>query len=124
MKAKNADQLFRHVCNLQTIAGLSSYHEAYELYKKLHRIEARMTRIFTNECNGYSELTEEQEEKRDARVLKQLKDLLPGLKTIFLNGDPRGYALKISAEERIELQMKGINLYSDFGGYGILAPEF
>jgi len=104
MKKQNADQFFRHVCNLQTLAGLSSYHEALELYKRLHRIEARMNRIFINECNGYSNLTEEQEEKRDAKVLKQVKDLLPGLKTIFLNGDPRGYSLKIKPEEREELR--------------------
>ena len=83
-----------------------------------------MNRIFTNECNGHSDLIEEQEEKRDAKVLKQVKDLLPGLKTIFLNGDPRGYSLKIKPEEREELRNKDINLYSDFGGYGILAPEF
>jgi hypothetical protein len=124
MKAKNANQFFNHVCNLQKIAGLSSYHEAFELYKKLHRIEARMNRIFTNECNGYSNLTEAQEEKRNARVLKQLNTLLPGLKTIFLNGDPRGYALKIKPEEAKELRDKDINLYTDSGGYGILAPEF
>ena len=124
MKAKNASQLFNHVCNLQKIAGLNSYYEAFELYKKLHRIEARMSRIFTDECNGYSNLTEDQEEKRDARVLKQLNTLLPGLKTIFLNGDPRGYALKVKPEEVKELRDKDINLYTDWGGYGILAPEF
>jgi hypothetical protein len=126
MKTQNADQFFRHVCNLQTLAGLANnYNDALNLYKKLHRIEARCNRLFTNECNGTSNLTVEQEEKRDARILQQVKDLLPGLKTIFLNGDPRGYALKIKPEEQIELrENKGINLYSDFGGYGILAPEF
>ena len=124
MKTKNSDQFFRHVCNLQTLAGVSSYHEALMIYKRLHRIEARLNRIFTNECNGTVEITEEQEEKRDAKILKELRSLLPGLKTIFLNGDPRGYALKIKPEEREELRNKDINLYSDWGGYGILAPEF
>ncbi len=124
MKAKNADQLFRHVCNLQKLANVSTYHEAFLIYKKLHRIEARMNRIFTDECNGYLELNEDQEEKRNRRVIKQLNDMLPGLKTIFLNGDPRGYALKISSEEARELRDKGINIYTDWGGYGILCPEF
>jgi hypothetical protein len=124
MKAKNADQLFRHVCNLQKLANVSTYHEAFLIYKKLHRIEARMNRIFTDECNGYLELNEDQEEKRNQRVIKQLNDMLPGLKTIFLNGDPRGYALKISSEEARELRDKGINIYTDWGGYGILCPEF
>lgn len=124
MKTSNADQFFRHVCNLQTLAGLNSYHEALELYKKLHRIEARCSRLFTNECNGVNCLTEEAEEKRDAKILQQVKNLVPGLNTIFLNGDPRGYALKFKPEEREQLRDKGINFYSDFGGYGILAPEF
>ena len=124
MKTRNADQFFRHVCDLQTLAGVGSYHEGLEVYKKLHRIEARLNRIFTNECNGLSVLTEEQEEKRDAIILNKVKSLLPGCKTIFLNGDPRGYALKITTEEARELRDKGINIYTDFGGYGILAPEF
>jgi len=83
-----------------------------------------MNRIFTNECNGVSQPTEAQEKKRNQRVLKQLNDMLPGLKTIFLNGDPRGYSLKISSEEAKELRDKGINIYTDWGGYGILCPDF
>jgi len=123
MKNTNVEQYVRHINNLKEIAGLDTFEQARYLYKKLHRIEARCNRIFTNECNGVNTLTEEQEEKRDGRILQQVNFLLP-LTTIFLNGDPRGYALKISSEEREELRDKGINLYSDFGGYGILAPEF
>jgi len=124
MKKENAAQFFRHVCNLQIIAGLDNYSDAIELYKKLHRIEARCNRLFTNDCNGVSNLTEEQEEKRDTRILKQVNGLLPSLKTVFLNGDPRGYALKIENSELQELRNKEIHLYSDWGGYGILAPDF
>ncbi len=124
MKTKNADQFFRHVCNLQTLAGVDSYHAALEIYRKLHRIEARCNRVFTDECNGTSKLTEEQEEKRDAKILNQVEELVPGCKTIFLNGDPRGYALKIKESEVRELREKGISIYTDWGGYGILAPEF
>ena len=123
-KQRNARELFSHVCNLQKLANVTTYYEAFLIYKKLHRIEARMNRVFTNECNGVSQLTEAQEEKRDQRVLKQLTELLPGLKTIFLNGDPRGYSLKISSEEARELRDKGINIYTDWGGYGILCPDF
>jgi hypothetical protein len=83
MKKENAGYFFRHVCNLQTLSGVTDYHEALELYKKLHRIEARLNRVFTNECNGVSKLTDEQEEKRDAKILQQVKNLLPNLKTIF-----------------------------------------
>ena len=39
----------------------------------------------------------------------------------MINGDPRGYAFKFTQEftnENIE------NMYRDFGGYGIVAPDF
>ena len=124
MKKENAAQLFRHVCNLQAIAGLSSYSEALDLYKKLHRIEARQCRINEMECNGEIDLPEEETAKRGKKTLDRVTALLPGLKTIFINGDPRGYALKIDDSEQRELRDKGINLYSDWGGYGILAPDF
>lgn len=39
---------------------------------------------------------------------------------IFINFDPRGYALKISDEYMKERNTK---LHRDFGGYGILAPD-
>lgn len=124
MKKENADQFFSHVCNLQTLAGLSSYHEALELYKKLHRLETRVHRENEEDCNGTNGLTEKQEEKRDAKRFKSYQTLLPGLSGLFINGDPRGYSLKIHVKQVHELRDKGINLYTDFGGYGILAPDF
>jgi hypothetical protein len=124
MKTKNADQFFRHVCNLQTIAGLSSYHEAFELYKQLHRLEARINRENTDDCNGTTGLTEEQEAKRDERRFNKYQSLLPDVTGLFINGDPRGYALKMHVKQAQELRDKGINLYQDWGQYGILAPEF
>jgi hypothetical protein len=123
MKTKNVEQYVRHINNLKEIAGLDTFEQAQDLYKKLHRIEARCNRLFTDECNGLSTLTEEQTEKRDGKILQQVNYLLP-LTSIFLNGDARGYALKINSAEREDLRERGINLYSDFGGYGILAPDF
>jgi hypothetical protein len=124
MKAKNADQFFRHVCDLQTMVGLSSYHEAYELYEKLHRLEARIHRENEEDCNGTNGLTEKQEERRDARRFKSFQSLLPNVPGLFVNGDPRGYSLKMHVKETEELRLKGIKLYTDWGRYGILAPEF
>ena len=124
MKKENADQFFRHVCNLQTIAGLSSYHEALELYKQLHRLETRVHRENENDCNGTTGLSEKQEGLRDKRRFEKYQSLLPGVEGLFINGDPRGYALKIHVKQTEELRDKGINLYRDWGGYGIFAPEF
>jgi hypothetical protein len=46
---------------------------------------------------------------------------LEGLK---INGDARGYTLKIDDAVNRELSDKGINLHRDWGGYGILGPTF
>lgn len=124
MKKRNRDQFFRHINSLCYLAGGVSYYEGLEIYKKLHRIEARLNRIFIMECNGDIDLTDEQTKKRNNLILSKLRALLPEAKTIFLNGEPRGYALKIKETEAMELREKGINIYQDWGGYGILAPEF
>ena len=124
MKKENADQFFRHVCNLQTLAGLDNYHDALTLYKSLHRLEARISRENTDDCNGTSNLTDKQSESRDERRFKKFQSLLPNVSGLFINGDPRGYALKIHTKDAMELRYKGINIYQDWGGYGILAPEF
>ena len=39
---------------------------------------------------------------------------------VFLNGDPRGYALKIRDEY---VRAHDLAIHRDWGGYGILAPE-
>ena len=44
------------------------------------------------------------------------------LKGLFINGDARGYALKIEDKVMIS-DYKETGLYKDWGGYGILAPE-
>ena len=38
---------------------------------------------------------------------------------IFLNLDPRGYALKIDDQDA-----RALDIYKDWGGYGIICPEF
>lgn len=39
---------------------------------------------------------------------------------VFINRDPRGYALKIDDEDMRRL---GLQIHSDWGGYGIIAPD-
>ena len=69
-------------------------------------------------CNG--DLDGEAYEKRKEGVIRAIKKLHGGTLPdgFFVNSDPRGYALKIESENLPE----GID--RDWGGYGILAPEF
>jgi hypothetical protein len=45
---------------------------------------------------------------------------MPRIVPVFLNGDPRGYSLKI---EDSWMREHKAELHRDWGGYGILAPE-
>lgn len=53
----------------------------------------------------------------DFRAIRKRQPLVP----VFLNKDARGYALKINDEWMRE--HPDVRLHSDWGGYGILAPE-
>jgi hypothetical protein len=100
-----------------------------DMYEKLRRIEAKAHRYAEMGCNG--ELTEDQEAKQEEAIRQSVSRVF-GMKRpkkgaedgaglpagFFINGDPRGYALKIK-----ELHVRE-GMHKDWGGYGILAPEY
>ena len=55
----------------------------------------------------------------DFRTIRSRSPLVP----VFINLDPRGYALKIDDEWMREHKQPLGHLHQDWGGYGILAPE-
>lgn len=96
-------------------------------YRTLKTIENQANRIATNYCNGYIEGDEVDEalERIENRVKKLFGGTLP--QGFFINRDPRGHALKINSGNEAgqvhhpEYIPQG--LHTDWGGYGILAPE-
>ena len=44
------------------------------------------------------------------------------MKKVFINGDPRGYALKI--DDKYQDRLHKVGIHRDWGGYGIIAPDF
>lgn len=117
IEAKNAPSFVKH---LETLAKLSTEQNpgiyAYSLYEQLLKLENKAHRITTAQCNG--EGNEEAQEKQLNAILTKVNSLLK-VKTAFINGDPRGYSLKIK-----EAEAKELGIYQDWGGYGILAPTF
>lgn len=119
INAYNAPAFVKH---LQLLANLSTNPQeagiyAFDIYQKLVKLERKATRYTTALCNG--DIEEDKAEKALSKVRKEVKNLLPKINHFRLNYDPRGYALKIS-----ETEAKELGMYQDFGGYGILAPEF
>lgn len=124
IESSNASSYLNHLKTLTRLGGVDEW-KAEDLYKKLRRIEVKMNRLMCDECNGTRPGTEEENGEKDEKVIDRVKKLLPLATGVFLNCDPRGYSLKIKSEDVKALNEAGkINIYQDWGGYGILAPEF
>lgn len=95
-----------------------------DLCKKLHRLENRAHRLATDYCNGDNGVTTDNWQEKCAPILESLDAILrfssEGI-PVFLNGDARGYALKIRDEY---VRDHSLDIHRDWGGYGIIAPEF
>jgi hypothetical protein len=89
------------------------------LWRKLRRVENWFTVYSTRYCNGDldSEAFETVKQQAYVRLSKAFGGTLP--QGVFINSDPRGYALKLdNAQVSIPRGMD-----TDWGGYGILAAD-
>lgn len=104
-----------------------------KLSKALLRIERKARHATTCLCNTNTlnyldhprswelkQATEEEEEKFFDGIRKSLARVLgkDNAEKCFINHDPRGYTLKIKEEYAKDFPEK------DWGGYGLLAPDF
>lgn len=124
-KQRMYKQIEEHGANLNSIFG--TQHDNVTLCKKLMRLERKVHHATTCLCNtntlnlyDVKQATEEEENAFFDKIRASLHNILgEKAEIVHINYDPRGYALKIKDEH-----LEGVNLYRDFGGYGILAPEF
>ena len=126
-KERMYKQIEEHGPNLNSIfkTGLDNI----TLCKKLHSLEQKAHKLATDYCNGENGVTTENWEEKCEPILKAVRKVLNMNDTyspictipIFINGDARGYALKIKSDY---VKNNNLRIYTDWGGYGILAPEF
>jgi hypothetical protein len=130
MKANKHERMYKQIVqhgnNLNDI-----FHTGLDpviLCKKMHSLEIKAHKLATDYCNGENGITSENWDDKCAPILKAVKNILNVTDNfpIFVNGDARGYALKIDDEYMRKCQhLAGYNrLHKDWGGYGIIAPEF
>ena len=116
------DQMYARIRNhgesLKTVFELDPDTDEIALCKKLRKLEFDARNSATEWCNG--DISEDEYTLRATvlrmKVVKILGDRYP----IFLNGDPRGYALKI--DDKI-VRENNLHIYRDWGGYGIISPD-
>lgn len=106
-----------HIKNLSVIFGIP-IEKMRRIYSGLLLTEKRGHELAEQYCNG--EITAEHWEDNAELIEKSLKDKLGKKIPILLNGDPRGYFLKIPDEY---VRKNKLKIYTDWGGYGILCPE-
>lgn len=118
-KERMYEQIRQHGENLNAIFNTGL--EPVTLCKKLLRLENKAHQLATDYCNGENDIDSENWDEKCLPILNAVYKILGFNNQIFINGDARGYALKINDAYMRENNLK---LYQDWGGYGILAPQF
>jgi hypothetical protein len=95
--------------------------DAITLCKKLHSLEKKANKLATDWCNGV--INSENIDSHINPILNKVYSILGSnpVVPIQFNGDARGYALKISDKV---VRENNLQIYTDWGGYGIIAPDF
>ena len=137
MKTTKKTEMYQRITNhgedLKKVFNLPDEINSIKLCKSLLRLENKAHYATTCLCNsntlhllelnqytGYDveQATEEEQDKFFDSILKSLSKLIgvDNMDKVFINFDPRGYALKIKPEY-------SQNIYRDWGSNGILAPD-
>lgn len=94
---------------LLELAGETIYRDLLRVERKAHRLVER--------CYIGPAPTDKQQKRLEDKYTEEVARILGYLPNgFFINGDPRGYTLKIEGDSVIS--------YTDQGGYHILAPNF
>jgi hypothetical protein len=133
MNAKTEAAVIKHGENLLLVFPGAAERDPVKLCRKLRKLEREGAALALRLCNG-PEIGYEEADRREADILDRVNVLLgnAGLVPVFLNRDPRGYALKIrdgwmraaSANGNpVAGNLGAFRLHRDWGGYGIIAPD-
>jgi hypothetical protein len=125
-KERMLEQIRNHGENLKALFNVDM--DADKLSRKVHQFEVKAHKLAMDYCNGENNVTTETWDPLTDEILDNLNKVLNFKKQgipVFVNGDARGYALKIDDNWTAGYNSKAEKrIYTDWGGYGILAPEF
>lgn len=122
-KEQRQKRIEEHGRQLLAIFKKATDRDPVSLCKRLRRIEAKGAAFALRLCNGPAFDNELEQELAHDAILDAADKLLQFRKSgipVFLNQDPRGYALKIREKYVVENDLR---IHRDWGGYGIIAPE-
>jgi len=124
-RERRAQQLLTHYATCERLARYlgTATPDGKKISVALWKAEKMASDASAKYCNGDMEHDQWEREKDKARdtVRAMLGKLPPGF---FVNGDPRGYALKIDNDDPAgRALIEAVKLHTDMGGYGIFSPE-
>jgi len=117
-------RITKHGQNLKAMFNLNRDIDPVKLCKRLLRLEKKAHKLAVDFCNGV--IYADDYDYQVSRILTKVETILNNNylranNIIFMNGDARGYALKIDDEY---IKNNNFNIHRDWGGYGIIAPDF
>ena len=117
------ERIAKHGRQLLAIFPNATERDPIKLCKRLRALEKRANAVAVRLCNGpeYPGGPDAVDKITNA-ILARVNKLLgnTGGVPVFINRDPRGYAIKVHARYTREL---GLDIPRDWGGYGIIAPD-
>ena len=124
MKKAERDAMYndinKHGEKLLAIFPAAKYQNPIALCKVLRRLERKAEQYTVTLCNGGTDRERTLAENGLERIKKRVKEVLNATDgQVFVNRDPRGYALKLTSDFSV-----GKDIYKDWGSYGIIAPDF
>ena len=130
MNAKTEAAVMKHGESVLEAFPRATERDPLQLCRKLRKLEREGEALALRICNG-PELDFGREEGIQADILERVNAVLgneSGAVPVFVNQDPRGYSLKIREEwtrahNRTKSSVGKPQLYVDWGGYGIIAPD-
>lgn len=143
-KAEMYARITKHGENLKAIFNLPKETDPVKLCKALFSLEIKVNKVMCNLCNTNNiegieahyettakgrewinlETSEEEQDKVFEGFKTKLEKIIGKHDFLFFNHDPRGYSLKIKdAYVREWREKTGGNIETDWGGYGIIAPD-
>lgn len=136
MKEEIKQRVLKHSEDLIKIFKLEHIKTEYDkllLCRKLRHLETEAHHLAEDYCNG---IIDTEDTLKDGVIIRGIEFYLERIRKrldnilyykekdipCFINTDPRGYALKIK-DDYIEKIRNKVNISTDFGGYGLIAPD-
>ena len=115
------ERIAKHGEHLCIIFPERTIPDPVKLCKSLRRLELKASAITLALCNG---TTDQEEADQALEKIEHAVNAVTGFARagvpVFINRDPRGYALKIEEEWT---RANAPRMHRDWGGYGIVAPD-